>query len=249
MSINATDSLGAATQLPAEVVRPLVVAAAWKVLDQLIELGLEQAGVDTIKLKVRHGSAGTAPAVPPLDVQPDLWSRVTATYASTEALRNSLVHRRLIINPATGAMSGIPQASEQPPRDMTVPEQLAFCQVAIGVAEAVISGAPQARRADQLRWALDQLALHHKKASSGASAASGLIPVVVGRPALEPSSEVILDFTSVHARARAAVGGSSHYDIEIHLPDGRVLAGALEDAPNGTQHVSVDCPPDWLRWI
>jgi hypothetical protein len=256
VSVSATDSLGAAAQVPADVVRPLVVGAAWKVLDQLIELGLEQAGVGhdrgsdyTIKLKVRHAAAGTAAAVPPLDSQPDLWARATATYASTEAIRNSLAHRRLTINPTTGTMSGIPRPGEHPPQSLTVAEQVAFCQVAGGVAEAVITGALQSRRADQLRWALDQLTAHHQMPSFGATAASGLIPVVVIRPGLRPSNIVILDPDRVRDRARVAVGGVTHYDLEIHLPDGRVLAGPLEDAPSGTQSVSVDHPPTWLRWL
>jgi hypothetical protein len=53
----------------------------------------------------------------------------------------------------------------------------------------------------------------------------------------------------VRARARAAVSDLSHYDLELHLPDGRVLAGALEDAPGGTVSIAVDRPPGWLRWV
>jgi hypothetical protein len=145
-------------------------------------------------------------------------------------------------------MSGVPRPGEHPPQSLTVAEQMAFCQVAAGVAEAVITGGLHSRRADQLRWALDQLTAHHRMSSFGATAASGLIPVVVVRPALKPSNVVILDPDQVRRRAREAVGGVTHHDLEIHLPDGRVLAGPMEDAPSGTQSVSVDHPPTWLRW-
>jgi hypothetical protein len=57
-----------------------------------------------------------------------------------------------------------------------------------------------------------------------------------------------LDFANLAARARAAVSDVSHYDLEIHLPDGRVLVGPLEDAPNGSVSFSVVNPPTWLKW-
>lgn len=45
-----------------------------------------------------------------------------------------------------------------------------------------------------------------------------------------------------------ALGGVSYYDLERHLPDGRVLAGPLEDAPQGCSKFAITSPPGWLRW-
>jgi hypothetical protein len=189
--------------------------------------------------------------MPPFDRRPDLWSRIMKNYASTEQLRNSLVHRRLVVDPATGDISGTaalgqPTSTSTP---ITVNEQSAFCQVAVAAAEGVINRTLPTRRADQLAWALDQLATRHGELPLGASPVRGVIPRVVVPASPGPSNDLTLDFTDIGIRARAAVQGVSHYDIEIRLPDGRVLAGALEDAPVGQATFLLANPPGWLRWI
>ena len=243
-------------QLSTDDIRPLLFGAAWKVLDLLCELALEQAGVVhdhgwryTIAFKVREATSGSVAPALPFDGHPDLWVRIMRVYASTEELRNSLVHRRLVITPATGDISGVGTQGRTAPAPVTAGEQSAFCQVAVGAAEAVISGTLPTRRTDQLAWVLDQLASHHGQPSSGASPVQGLIPRVVVRASPGPSNDLTLDFSDVGNRARAAVQGMSHYDVEIRLPDSRVLAGALEDAPPGQAAFSLANPPSWLRWI
>jgi hypothetical protein len=255
--VGSSDSAGSASnQLSADDIRPLFFGAAWKVLDQLIELALEQAGVAhdrrsdyTITLKVREAANGTVVPVPPFASRPDLWLRVVMIYASTEVLRNSLVHRQLIVDQATGDIAGVPRPGQPAPAALTASEQWAFCKVAVGAAEAAITGQLPTRRAGQLGWVLDQLTAHHGQPSSGASPVEGVIPVVIVRPALGSSNEVTLDFAGIAGRARAAVGGVSHYDLEIHLPDGRVLAAPLEDAPQGRVTFAVASPPGWLRRV
>jgi hypothetical protein len=73
--------------------------------------------------------------------------------------------------------------------------------------------------------------------------------VVIVRPSLGQSDELTLDFADIASRARAAVGGVSYYDLELHLSDGRVLAGSLEDAPQGRGEFAITSPPGWLRWV
>jgi hypothetical protein len=188
-------------------------------------------------------------SVPPFDSWPDLWLRVLGTYASTLEIRHSLVHRQLRIDQSTGAISENPQQQGgRPLQGLARDEQSAICQVAVGAAEAVIDTALRTRRADQLRWLLDQLTAHHRQSSFNASPAEGLVPVVIVRPPLGPSNDLTLDFAVIRDLARSAVGGVSHYDLKIHLPDERVLAGPLEDAPAAQETFSVDLPPDWLRW-
>lgn len=71
--------------------------------------------------------------------------------------------------------------------------------------------------------------------------------MVIVRPAPGPSGDLTLDFADITSRARAAVGGVSHYDLEIRLPDHRVLAGPLEDAPQGQVTFAIASLPGWLQ--
>jgi len=242
-------------QLGADDIRPLLFGAAWKVFDLLCELALEQAGVARqgwryiVAFKVGEAANGTLVPMPPFDGRPDLWARIMGTYGATEELRNSLVHRRLIIDPATGQISGAGKPGQVAPTPVTADEQLAFCQIAEGAAEAVINGTLPTRRAGQLAWALDQLTSHHGQPSLGASPMHDLIPRVIIQASPGTSNDLTLDFADIGNRARTAVQGVSHYDVEIRLPDSRVLAGALEDAPAGQATFSLANLPSWLRWI
>jgi hypothetical protein len=242
-------------QLGPDDIRPLIFGAAWKILDQLIELGLESIGTPhdrktdySIGLKVREARQGNVVPVPPFDARPHLWTPIMNCYASAESLRNSLVHRRLRVDRTTGVMEAVTRPGESATKVLTQAEQSAFCQVAEGVASAVINRTLSNRRAGQLGWALDQLSSLHGQAQFGIPPLQGVIPVVIVRPTPAPSGELTLDFAELAARAKAAVSGVSHYDLEIHLPDGRVLAGPLEEAPSELRTFSVDDPPDWLRW-
>jgi hypothetical protein len=256
--VGLTDSGGSAdNQVSADDIRPLLFGSAWKVLDQLIELALEQAGVPydrrrrseyTITCKVGQAASGSVTPVAPFGPSPDLWSRVMGIYASTRVLRDSLVHRRLIVDPVTGDINGVPRPGEPAPAALTVAEQSAFCRVAAGAAQAVIDGHLPARRAGQLTWALGELTSRHGLPSLGAAPAQGVIPVVIVRPTPGLSGELTVDITDIATRARAAVGDVSHYDLEIRLPDHRVLAGPLEDVPQGQATFAIASPPGWLRW-
>jgi hypothetical protein len=255
VSVGDVDSTRATSdQLSIDDIRPLLFGAAWKVLDLLVELRLEQEGIPhnrrrkteySIDLKVRKTRDNEVrPAAPFGDVG-DLWQRVMRTYASTSDLRHSLIHRQLRVDRSTGAIGGTPRKSGQHAEQvLTNDEQSAICRVAGGVADAVIEEQLTTRRADQLKWLLDQLTSQHGQPSFGVPPAIGLIPVVIVRP---PPNEVTLDFADIRRRARSAVSDVSHYDLTIHLPDGRVLACPLEDAPTAQATFSTDSLPDWLR--
>ncbi|MFF3403489.1 hypothetical protein ACFYW6_33960 [Streptomyces sp. NPDC002659] len=249
VNVGAADSAGSAQgQLSTDDIRVLLFGAAWKVLDQLVEFALEGAGVRPdrgqryeIGEKARKAQGGSVAPVPPFDNRPDVWTRVMKVYASTAELRNSFTHRKLSVK--QGVMQGVSKSGTLT-KQLTSDEQSAFCQVAVGVGEAVIEESLPTRRADQLSWALDQLTSHHAQPLFGATAAQGLIPLVIVR---RSPNELTIDFHRIHQRARAAVSGVSHYDLEIHLPDGRVLAAPLEDVPEEEISFSVDTPPDWLH--
>ncbi|MFI8659736.1 hypothetical protein ACIGKR_07075 [Rhodococcus qingshengii] len=237
-------------------IRPLVFGAAWKVLDLLVEMRLEQDGVRepkrknpgySIAFKTKCVRTGKVSAPPP--IQADVWKRVMKCFDATETLRHSVVHRRLTVDPSTGDLCATSLPGEFAPKPLTIEEQSAFCRLADGVAEAVIRGKLPNRTANILKWVLDQLAAHHKQPSFGTSRTDGLVPLVVVRPSPGPTNDLELDFKHIRNRARAAVKDVSYYDLEIHLPDNKVLAAPLEDTPDARVKLSVDNLPDWLRLV
>src|SRR5260370_32534758 len=78
--VGMTDSGGSAgDQLSPEDIRPLFFGAAWKVLDQLIEFALEQAGVFpdrkwdySLQFKVGETASRPPTPLPPLPLHPAL---------------------------------------------------------------------------------------------------------------------------------------------------------------------------------
>jgi len=256
VSVSSSDSSGSpAGQLSVDTVRPLIFGAAWKVLDQIVELALEQAGVShdrgndyTIKKKTQSASVGGVGALPPLDMHTAVWDRIMLLFAATAELRNSLAHRHLVVDPGSGAISATPRPGQPPATPVTADEQAAFCQLATGTVNAVIAASIPDRQLAQLRWNLDRLGAHHGQPAFGDSSATGLIPRVIVRPAVSRAGELVLDFAAIRADAATAAGGVSHYDLEIHLPDGRILACGLEDAPGTTAVISISAPLTWLRW-
>lgn len=256
VSVSSSDSCGSPVgQLPVDTVRPLIFGAAWKVLDQIVELALEQAGVAhnrgndyTIRLKRQSAAVGGVRALPPFDRHAAVWERIMLLFAATVELRNSLAHRQLAVDPSSGAISAAPQPGQPPVTPVTADEQAAFCQLATGSVNAVIANTIPNRQLAQLRWNLDRLGAHHGQLAFGDSSATGLIPRVIVRPTVSRAEDVVLDFAAIRADAATAVGGVSHYDLEIHLPDGRILACGLEDTPKSTAVISISTPPTWLRW-
>jgi hypothetical protein len=242
-------------QLSVDTVRPLIFGAAWKVLDQLVELALEQAGEShdrgndyTIKLKTQSAAGGVVPALRPLDRHTAVWKQIMMLFASTAELRNSLAHRQLVVDRSSGAISTTSRPGQPAAAAVTADAQAAFCQLASGAVNAVIAGTISNRQAAQLRWNLDRLGAHHGQPAFGDSSATGLIPRVIVRPTVSEVGDLVLDFAAIRADAASAVGGVSHYDLEIHLPDGRILACGLEEAPTTPTRISVSAPPTWLRW-
>lgn len=195
--IGVVDSTGTTPGgLSVDDIRPLLLGAGWKVIDLLVELGLEQAGVRhnrganySIRFKTQQARNGSAPIVPPFDAHPDLWSRLLAVYAATEVLRHSLVHRQLIVNASTGEITGASNAGQPTAATVTTTEQLGICRLAVGAADAVISAVVPTRRLNQLRWVLDSLAALHNQPRYGVAPTTGLIPIVIVRPKVDMSKD------------------------------------------------------------
>jgi hypothetical protein len=252
----ATDSTGGSADcIKVDDIRPLLFGAAWKVLDLLVETQLHQAGVKTdtkygtynISTKAKAARAGTVNPPSPFDSHPDLWDRLCGIYSTTDELRNSLTHRGVSVDPTTGNMTEVlPPGFSHTPQSLTAQEQAAFCSFTIGAAKAVITGSARQRQTDQLRWLLDQLTAKHGKSPFGAAPATGFIPTVVIRSTPTSGGMLSIDFSDVRQRAANVMQGVSHFDLKIHLPDLRVLACPLEDAPAGTETFSIHHLPGWL---
>jgi hypothetical protein len=102
VATTATPAGAPGDQLKRSDIAPLVFGAAWKVLDLLVELRLEQLGVSknaqgrySIEMKVGEVNNGTVSAPAPFD-NPEgtlctLWEQVLKCYAVTEDMRHSLV--------------------------------------------------------------------------------------------------------------------------------------------------------------
>lgn len=249
--LTVTDAMGSAKNaLTTDDVRPLLFGAAWKILDLLVELVLESARPVhkqrkriRIEDKVDKAKNRGVTEQDPFGSRSGLWDRVMRTYAATAELRHTLVHRGIVVDPSTGTISETSHQGASSAGDLTADEQWALCGLARSVADAVIGAAPlTTRQADRIGWDLDALARLHRQSPTGAPASSGLIPVVVVRQGAHDTLR--LDFGAI----RALVPGHAHHDLEIRLPDGRILAGPLEDAPPGAADLSTDTPPSWLMW-
>jgi hypothetical protein len=241
--------------------RPLLFGAAWKVLDLLVELTLEtgQVGYDNVKrgtykieTKAEHAAQVSDPPVQPFADHLDLWRRILKTYAATKELRHALVHRRLMVDHTSGSIQATNPATGETDV-LTADEQSAFCRLADGVGAAIIDGALSGRQVGQLNWLVNDLAAHHGQLKLSEGPVFGRQATVVCRPLLGSADVLELDGTQLKAAARTAVSNVSHYDLEVRFEDGRMLAGPLEDAPDGPFSVSVATTqgsedPRWLRW-
>ncbi|MCZ7537895.1 MAG: hypothetical protein M5T61_19505 [Acidimicrobiia bacterium] len=144
--------------------RPLAFGAAWKVLDLLVELALSQSGFPsasrvtiTEKVKQARTAAGQCP---PLTSDAALWRTLAATYASTEEIRHSLVHRHAEVDRSSGVLTGRDRHGNQLP-PISAEQQEGFCRAVQRAAHATLTGLLTPRERSDLAWNLDQLSHLH----------------------------------------------------------------------------------------
>jgi hypothetical protein len=230
-------------------IRPLLVGAAWKVLDLLLELALEGDGLQpdaktrwTIKAKVKHATgAGSRPTAVP----PDLWAALTATYVATAELRHSLVHRTAHTNAANELVGT--DASGQQLRPLSEDEQEALGRAALRAAQLVTSPQPDERVVADLTRQLGVLSELHGKSLPNVALADSLpeITVIVDRlPGVSKGYE--LDLPAL--RLRQPFQSATHADLVVRFRDrpGQDLRGRLEDTPDERVIINPDNPPPWL---
>jgi hypothetical protein len=225
---------------------PRVFGAAWKVIDVLMETQLvayKGAGPHRIKKKVHLASTGNGIQIePPFKVKDteDIWRRILCTYANTYDLRHSLTHRQFIVH-GNGTLEASPEPGQQTtPTSMTRDELSHFFRAVQETYTALITQTLSARRASNLRYLLNQLQNHHRlEPASGREIAGHVVVQVAGETV--PNGKVTFDLDRVRSETSARHPDAG-CDLEIHLDDGQVIFGPLEDWPDEKGDIDLNKP-------
>jgi hypothetical protein len=230
-------------------IRPLLLGAAWKVLDLLLETALDQVGKQpdtkrgwTINRKAAHANAAEGR---PTAFSPDAWSALMRTYAQTVELRHSLVHRRAHTDGAD-ALIGVDQAGRQL-RPLSAQEQEAFARSALRASELVTARTPDDRvHADLIRQ-LGLLTGVHDRRLPTVTLLDALPEIAVIVDA-EPGSPDRYRLDVPALKARQPFGGVTYADLIVVFRDrpGCDVRGRLEAAPDAVVVIDPDNPPNWL---
>lgn len=231
-------------------IRPLLVGAAWKVLDVLLEEALGQQGLVpsrgtrwTIEEKVRK--AGSHTGKPRAFVHSD-WVAVTNSYVATEQLRHSLVHRTARTD-LSGALTGVDK-NGQDLRPLHPEEQDAFGRMALRAAALVTRTTGDARDQAALRYELSLLtALHGAKISTGDWSHPPREVRVTVDPDPGNPGQYILDLPFV--QRHVDLQGDVEADLVVRLRDRpeKVLYGRLEEDAGIVISFNPNMPPPWLH--
>lgn len=229
---------------------PLLVGAAWKVLDVLLEEALAQDGLRprnnsthwAIEEKVKKARAHVGQ---PHSFDAADWMSVMDCYVGTSQLRHSLVHRTARTDPA-GALHGIDDKGNAL-RPLQPTEQDAFGRMALRSASLVLRAAVDKRDRAALRYELSFLTAFH-----GVTIPTGnwSHPPREIRVPVDPDPSTpglyILDLPFV--QSYVDLQGDIEADLVIRPRDrpGQVLFGRLEDGPGTVISFDPDHPPLWL---
>jgi hypothetical protein len=227
--------------------RPLLFGAAWKILDLLVEYGLNQVTPQahwTIQAKQAQASSA---AVVPLSNDQAVWSRVAALYANTVEARHCLIHRRFVFS-AVGDMTQLVDRQGAPMPDVTAEEQNAFCRVAQRASIVLQLGRFSPRDRLDIVASLDKIVAQHGLGALGGGA-SARLPELVQVNAQSSIVGWTVDIAGTLDNAEKVFPGRAYFDIEISFPGKGLppLVGRLEDAPRGSA-IPIDPgnPPAWV---
>lgn len=236
-------------------IRPLLVSAAWKVIDLLLETAYELAGQPpdlgqrwSIEGKAKLASVAAAR---PAAIEDGPWQALTRTYVETIELRHSLVHRRARLD-GEKALVGV-RADGTPLRPLTATEQEAFARAALRVAELVV-GAPRAARvqADLARQLGHLTALHGISLPPVAlrDAMPGITVIVYPQASTDTNDGLqAVGYAIDLRRVREVFGDAQYADLTVRISDrpGADLYGNLENAPaDDVIIIDPERPPGWL---
>ena len=230
-------------------IRPLLVGAAWKVIDLLLEEALAQLGLQpdmsrgwSIGAKLKHARSHVGQ---PATMDASAWPVLMDTYVAGEHIRHSLVHRKAYTD-ALNSLVGV-DAAGQPLRPLTAHEQESLVRAAIRAAAVVISPAPDPRLNSVLRYELSQLSGMHGH-SIDASNWSRPPEEVILPLSPDPVRPEIYPLDIPKLRSHRGFMGAWHADLIVQFKDrpGQELRGRLEDAPDDVEMIDPDRPPAWL---
>lgn len=234
--------------------RPLLVGAALKVLDVMIELALNQSGSSPgngrrwlIEEKANHAAQGTGHLLP-LSSEPDVWLRIGRTYAALKEARHCLVHRKFEVG-SNGEITNLCDSANAPVRDITSEEQEALFAVAQRAALGVLTGHLSGRERGDLYFRLDLLGNHHGMPNIGGVEVRE-IGLVIANARDNGNGKWEVDLASIRTNANTTAPGR-HFDLELHFPESghTPLGGELEDMPPSSEVIDPLQPPNWLRLI
>jgi hypothetical protein len=232
----------------------MAFGAAWKILDLTIEWGLHLTGrtprnkkywqIEEKKMAATKEPPSTSN---PLNGHDDCWQVVLSLYAATEDYRHSLVHRTLHYDPATLHLSGNNEDGKRL-KDITKPQLMSFIAIAQIVAQAVSSGEMNNRKADHLKFELDQLQSLTQQPSFDAKKASR---PVKARVTVQPDDRgtLTVDFPKIKQQVNQCVPDRL-YDLCLNLAGTeQSLEGHLEETPNSQVELNTLSLPDYLYWV
>lgn len=227
---------------------PLLFGAAWKILDLALELAFAQAGVTpkkgsrwTIAEKAQNAAAHKG-SLQSLSTETEVWHALGSLYTQTVEIRHALVHRRVHVDPSTRELTGYDSSGVEL-LPLNNDEQMAFCQLAQRVGQAIIEGGLRPRIEADLRAQLVTLQRHHEVTMP--MNASNKPPVRV-IDELPESGEI--NVPHLLREARAKFPGAHYVDVRLELADGRCLVGELESAPQEIVTIDPAAPPNWLSF-
>ena len=234
--------------------RPLVFGAAYKVIDQLVEMVMRlnhepcPSGRWTFQGKQTYVRKGPGSLPAPLDRLLGHWSRVVALYERFAEHRHALVHRRAEVR-ADGSLTATDRSGSSL-SPVSAAEQEAFAQLAQLLAATVMTGSADARLRNSLAWQLDALDCHHGLSLLGAQPPPDVIRQVVVD--LEPlnAGRWRLDGANIHEHLRAQDEEPLNADLEAHAEeDGQeiIFDGHCFDVPEAVVDFDEGHPPSWLR--
>lgn len=232
-------------------IRPLLVGAAWKVLDLLIETALDEAGIAPAKSSkwwIIQEKVALAKkfAGRPTMMSTQAWTALTITYAQTEQLRHSLVHRRAHTD-SSHALVGLDEAGRLL-RALSAEEQEALARAAVRASEIVTASKPDERvEADLIRQLGVLSGVHGQQLPTVTLLDSLPVIAVVLDPENPTSHRYPLDVP--HLWRRQPFGQAMHADLVVEFRDrpGQTLRGRLERAPLETVVIDLTQPPGWLN--
>jgi hypothetical protein len=231
---------------------PLLFGAAWKILDLLLELALNRAGLARgstewrIADKQRLASQGAGDRMV-LGCSEAVWQALCRVYVATVEHRHCLVHREAKVDAVSGTLEGVDR-QQRPLVPLTREHQLALSSIAGLAARAVLAGVLDPRTEDHLKYQLDVLRSHTGMTAFGVARAS--VPAQILLTLVQEHGTFVLDMTGVLGRAKTKLPDVAHFDVVIDIPgdSGRRLFARAENCPPGKSMIDVNALPPWLEY-